>query len=187
MVILLFFNKSLYANEVLINKFDQDKLNGVKERITSLISMSFPELEEVDITIESFNSKEYFLKVRPLKSFLFGKSRYKLSISNQLFDGQNSAPGIDGILAHELTHITQYEKMKGKENKIFKLLWSQTKQKSVIKFERETDVEAIMRGYGPQLIDYRLWLYTKIPKDKVEKKKKEYLTPEEIQKIIDLK
>lgn len=53
-------------------------------------------------------------------------------------------------------------------------------------FERKADLEAIRRGYGPGLIEYRNWLYGKVPDKDLKKKMRNYFSPDEIALLIDV-
>jgi hypothetical protein len=55
-----------------------------------------------------------------------------------------------------------------------------------VRFERRADLEAIRRGFGAGLIDYRSWVYNNIPPSKIEQKKRNYFSPQEITAILDL-
>jgi len=45
-------------------------------------------------------------------------------------------------------------------------------------------LEAIKRGYGEGLKEYRLWLYGAVPAKSLPGKRKDYLSPEEIDAAI---
>jgi hypothetical protein len=52
------------------------------------------------------------------------------------------------------------------------------------RFERGTDLAAIRMGYGEGLIEYREWLYRQLNSTDREKRKKTYMTPEEIRDVM---
>jgi len=52
------------------------------------------------------------------------------------------------------------------------------------RFERGADLEAIALGYGPGLESYRTWLYRNVPPNRMEEKKRDYFSPEEIEAIL---
>src|SRR5262249_53007760 len=52
------------------------------------------------------------------------------------------------------------------------------------RFERWADLQAIARGYGEGLKEYRKWLYRSIPPESLEEKKRDYFSPEEIDQIL---
>ncbi len=47
-------------------------------------------------------------------------------------------------------------------------------------------MEAIKRGYGEGLSEYRKWLYQNIPAKDLKAKKRDYFSPEEIMLILDI-
>ena len=52
------------------------------------------------------------------------------------------------------------------------------------RFERGADLEAIALGYGPGLESFRTWLYRNVPASRMEEKKRDYFSPEEIEAIL---
>ena len=52
------------------------------------------------------------------------------------------------------------------------------------RFERAADLEAIWLGYGPGLESYRVWLYRNVPPSRMEEKRRDYFSPEEIEAIL---
>ena len=52
------------------------------------------------------------------------------------------------------------------------------------RFERKADLQIIALGYGPGLQSYREWLYRNIPASRMEEKKRDYFSPEEIAAIL---
>ena len=54
------------------------------------------------------------------------------------------------------------------------------------KFERKADLEAIARGYGEGLKQFREWLYQNVPQKELEEKKRDYFSPEEIDLIMKI-
>lgn len=92
--------------------------------------------------------------------------------------------GVKAILAHELSHVVYYTR--GKRIRLVGLVrLASGGYRS--KFERGTDVEAIRRGYGDGLKEYRRWLYQAVPAKALRGKKKDYLSPEEIDAAVALR
>ena len=52
------------------------------------------------------------------------------------------------------------------------------------RFERAMDREAIRRGYASGLKEYRQWLYTHVPADKLKAKLRDYSSPAEIDAAV---
>jgi hypothetical protein len=51
------------------------------------------------------------------------------------------------------------------------------------RFEKRVAVEALRRGYAQGLKQYRVWLYQHVTGRVLEEKKRDYLTPEEMDAI----
>lgn len=137
---------------------------------------AFPELEGVPIQIKALRSdSDYFQARFSISRFLtFRPMRYVLY--------QRDTPGLseagrEAILAHELAHIAYYRARRRVQLISLAALVSERKQ---AKFEKAADMEAIRRGYGAGLAEYRNWLYRHVPAPAAAKKRRVYLTPEEI-------
>ncbi len=52
------------------------------------------------------------------------------------------------------------------------------------KFERKTDLEILVRGFGEGLIEFRNWLYRNVPDDELKRKNWDYYSPDEIRLIL---
>jgi hypothetical protein len=81
------------------------------------------------------------------------------------------------IVAHELAHVTDYAR--GNRLHLFGLL-RLTNKNVMERFEKRADTEAVKRGYARGLKEYRLWLYEHVPAKTLAQKKKDYLSPDEI-------
>jgi len=86
-------------------------------------------------------------------------------------------------MAHELAHVSDLSR--GNRFRMFGMV-RLLSSGYMARFERKTDLEAIRRGFGPGLINYRNWLYAHTPPEKVARKKRNYFSPEEINKILEL-
>lgn len=85
---------------------------------------------------------------------------------------------VEAIIAHELFHIVDYA-TKG----VFALILLGLTYGAA--YERETDFRVVKLGYTEGLIAYRQWLYNLLPDEKaLEKKRKFYLTPEEMSEYL---
>ena len=143
----------------------------------------YPEIKTEKIRIKSFTSEENFFKARfSVSRFLtLQKMKHILYVNPQAFEKNLSAQALTGIIAHELAHISYYTR----KNRFQLLgLTRLISDDFTIEFERRADLTAIEKGFGAELILYRKWLYENIPPSKINVKKKNYFTPEEIEKII---
>jgi hypothetical protein len=110
--------------------------------------------------------------------------RYVIQVNPEVFMKNAPEEGVRSILAHELEHIVYYRgKNRGELLGLGNLL---TDKSFTAKFERKADLGAIGRGYGIGLRMYRDWLYLNIPSDKMDEKKRNYFSPEEIDLILSV-
>ena len=81
------------------------------------------------------------------------------------------------IIAHELAHVAYY----AKGNRLHLLgLWRFAGKGYRERFEKRADVEARRRGYAQGLKEYRIWLYEHVPPSALPEKRRNYLSPAEI-------
>jgi hypothetical protein len=106
--------------------------------------------------------------------------RYFVDVNPALLQEQAPPDGVCAILAHELVHVVSLSR----SNRIrrFGLVRLLSKGQTA-KFERRADLEAIHRGYGDGLKNYRTWVYLHIPPSKLQEKRRNYFSPEEITAI----
>jgi hypothetical protein len=84
------------------------------------------------------------------------------------------------IVAHELAHIAYY----AKSNRLHLLSLLRFPGKGFKeRFERRADLEALRRGYAQGLKVYRVWLYQHVPSRALAEKKRDYLSPDEIDRL----
>jgi hypothetical protein len=167
------------------NVFGQiDSVAITRQYVSEIIEKSFPELKNKKIEIKTFSSdSDYFQSRFTVGRFLtFRTLRYVIFVNPSVYERNAPENGIRAILAHEISHIAYYVR----KNRLQLLgLVALLGDDFTRKFERRTDLEAISRGYGLGLIAYRNWLYKNIPPKKLKAKKRNYMTPEEIE--IELK
>lgn len=148
--------------------------------ITEVKRESFPELLGLKIPLVDYKSKNYFFQASlSKKALLSGKKRYFLEVNPLLLSCPPSTEGLRAIIAHELAHFRDYETLSvtGLTKLGAHYLASQKFRRN---YERQTDMAALDLGHGPGLIEYRLWLYEKLSPKSLARKKRIYLTPEEI-------
>lgn len=156
----------------------------------TLIALSyFPELQDVPI-IFKYSKESTTMAARPIAITVFGKTRYRISINNQpdfkgiLLDDVPFNAQI-GIIAHELSHIIDYESRNfwGIMGITFRFL--DNKRKPL--FEKEIDKSTIERGLGWQLFDWAMFSMYESERATDEYKnfkRKTYMLPEEIKYLI---
>jgi len=106
--------------------------------------------------------------------------RYFVDVNPALFREQAPSDGVCAILAHELAHVVSLSR--GSRIRRLGLVRLLSKRQTT-KFERRADLDAIHRGYGDGLKNYRTWVYVHIPPNKLPEKRRNYFSPEEIAAI----
>ena len=81
---------------------------------------------------------------------------------------------------HELAHVVDYAN--GNRVRLLGLI-RLASPRFRERFETRTDVEALQRGYAQGLKQYRIWLYQHVSAGVLQEKRRDYLTPEEIDAI----
>jgi hypothetical protein len=145
-------------------------------------SASYPELQAADIRLRTFHDDaDYFRTGFSITRFLFvRKMRYFILVNPRAFELGAPEEGLRAIIAHELGHIHRFKKRN--RIRLFGLI-RLVSEGFTAEFERRTDMEAIVRGYGDGLKEYRRWLYRNVPAKKLEEKRRNYFSPEEIDAI----
>lgn len=161
-------------------------VDKTRKIVDELIESSFPVLKKETIKIEAFQSaNDYFKANFDLSRYAtFRKMQYKIEVNPAVFVRNAPEEGIRAILAHELAHVVYF---RGKNRAQLLGLGKLAADKSfTAKFERKADLEAIAAGYGEGLIAYRKWLYKNILPEKMEEKRRNYFSPEEIELILKI-
>jgi hypothetical protein len=153
--------------------------------VNELIGSSYPELRGVEIQFSIFRSDTDFFRTRfGLPQFLSGRRmRYLIRVNPEVDFLQAPEEGVRAILAHELAHILYFKA--GNRARLL-VLARLTSSGFTARFERWTDLQAISRGYGKGLKEYRKWLYQHVPERKIPEKLRNYFAPEEIDAILSL-
>ena len=141
-------------------------------------------VETTRLKVKIFHSSsDYFRSRFSFSRFLtFRRLHYVVFVNPQVFEKNAPASGIRAIIAHELAHAAYYRRHNRFE--LFGLVSLQSK-KFTARFERGADLQAIKRGCGAGLKEYREWLYQNIPATKIAAKKRSYFSPEEIDAILE--
>jgi hypothetical protein len=157
-----------------------------RERARMLIdeirAESFPELRDADLRVKTFSSdSDYFRSRLGLPQFFFGKMRCIIEVNPAAFDLDAPPSALRAIIAHEIAHSLYYKK----RNRVRLLGLVRLLSKDFTAgFERWADLQAISRGYGEGLREYRKWLYRNVPANRIDEKKRNYFSPEEIDAIL---
>ena len=151
--------------------------------VRDIIARSFPSLEGVDIRLKVFRSdSDYFRTSFSVVRFIAGvRMRYVVSVNPEWRRQGAPVEGVRSILAHELAHVDDLKR--GKRIRLFRLAGLLSWRRSA-RFERQADLNAILRDYSSGLKAYRAWLYEHIPLEKLAEKRRDYFSPEEIDAIV---
>lgn len=175
-----------FAEARTVSNNDQEKaaIAETTAIVEEIVNDSFPELKKARIKVKTFNSNaDYFRSRFSFTRFLtFRKLHYLILVNPKIYKNDAPKEGIRAIIAHELAHSAYY-----KRHNCFELLGLAALQSNsfTARFERGADLQAIKRGYGAGLKQYRLWLYKNIPAKNLRAKKRDYFSPEEIDIILE--
>ena len=157
-------------------------LDRARVLVKEIISVSYPELKGTAIQIKLFESESDYFKARfGVPQFLSGRMQYLVFVNPRVFDRGSPDRGVRAILAHELGHVLYFKTRN--RLKLLGLVRLASKA-STQRFERWADLQAISRGYGEGLKEYRQWVYENIPASKLAAKRLTYFSPEEIDAIL---
>lgn len=162
---------------------EHPRSNEFRLIVEKLLETKFTELKDKKIEMRKFeNEDRYFFYTFAEDALHPFKSRtYIIRVNEKIMNKPPDRDALEAILAHELQHLADYSKMN-----VFQLCFLVFQyeflknQKYIQKFERQTDLNVIAKGFEKGLMKYRIWLYKNIPADEIRKKKKNYYTPEEI-------
>lgn len=158
------------------------------ESVTQQLIHSHPEfdiLRNAIIEIKPIeNDKETFFK-----TFFSVSSRlrldkepiYRIFVNEGINECAPSYEATEAILSHELFHIKDYAERSNLGLIELGIIYL-TKG---AKYERATDLKSVHLGYGEGLIGYRRWIYSLLDEKGLKKKIRYYLTPEEIEEIMN--
>jgi hypothetical protein len=143
----------------------------------------FPELAKVQWRVRTFRSDSDYFRTRFSlgRFFFFRKMRYFVDVNPRLLALDPPPQGVCAILGHELSHVADMSR--GKRIRLLGLV-RLISAGFTAKFERRTDLQAIQRGFGPGLKDYRAWIYRNIPPTAVPRKERNYFSPTEIDDLL---
>lgn len=158
-------------------------VDEIKRVVAEVVRASYPELATAKISIKTFrSSSDYFRSQFSISRFLtFRRMHYVVLVNPRVLEKNVPADGIRAIIAHELAHAAYYRRHN--RFKLFGLINLESKSFRA-RFERVADLQAIGLGYGEGLKSYRKWLYRNIPPAKIEDKRRDYFSPEEIDLIL---
>lgn len=139
--------------------------------------------KKVNVTTYPIDSDEFFMVSNFKISRVIGKHNYRVGVNPKIFDLDISQEALVAVMAHELEHTLDY--IKGSFiGRIVPIGISLLTKKYRYRYERQTDLKTVLKGYGEGLIAYRNWQYLFLDKKALKVKKENYLTPAEIALIM---
>lgn len=170
-LLLLNLNVALAAS---FNSIDTDKIEVIQEKI--LKSSHYSSLKRVKLKTYLISNPDYFMESNFSFKRFFGVKNYRIGINPLIFRNGISDEALTGVMAHELVHTLDYEN-RGILSVGHQYLCNNHP------YERKTDLRVIFNGFGEELSEYKQWQYKLLSPKALKKKKKKYLTPEEIEFI----
>lgn len=155
----------------------QQRALSVIDRLTST---SFPELKGIPFELKRIKNPAVFLGTDiGIASVFSGPREYVLYLNTTLETQPISDLAFEGIMAHELIHFSDYEKMNALQLTVFYAQYLMSDD-FVAEYERKTDLQAFERGYAIGIKAFRNWLYEQISEEDKGIKENNYYTPEQI-------
>ena len=171
--------------------FDKLIVSGSLEESARIAIQYYPELKNVNIEVVYANTKTT-METRPVIGSLFSKQRkYKIFVDTfvennfGLLVSEVPLNAKIGLLGHEFAHILDYESKSNLE--IIKIGKTYLTKEDIRAYETIIDELTIQRGLGLYLkawADYIL-NQSKTSEEYKNYKRKNYLTPEEIQNSLN--
>lgn len=150
--------------------------------VDSVRGVSFPQLKDAGIELHEMQSDYVYFETRfTVSSFFQRRLSYVIMFNREALARQAPLDGLRAIVAHELAHIDYFNS----HSRMGLLgLVQLLRAPYAARFERSADLETIALGYGPGLESYRIWLYRNVPPERMEEKRRDYFSPEEIEAIL---
>jgi len=158
-------------------------IENTRALVEEIRRTSYPELAGAEIRIVLFNNPSDYFRTRfAIPQYMTGqRMRYILSVNPEVFNRNCPEIAIRAIIAHEIGHVLFFSQ----RNRLRLLGLVRLESKNYrAEFERWTDLQAISRGYGEGLKEYRRWLYQNVPQKSLAGKRRDYFSPEEIDAIL---
>ncbi|MFZ4715258.1 MAG: hypothetical protein ACOYL6_16165 [Bacteriovoracaceae bacterium] len=159
----------------------------VNDLLNEIRQVYFPELQTINISLKEFKSDAYFLQAQVDLDTLYkskSKRKYFVEINPDIYSCSPNTKALKAIIVHEMEHIKDYHSMSSANIVALGIKYTSSK-KFRARYERATDEKALSKGQGLGLIDYRLWIYSKLTAKQLKLKKLYYLSPEEIQTWLE--
>ena len=121
-------------------------MNNLEEIRDEVIRRGFPELMTENISIKYTQLKDAFLYCND-----FPKNGHHIKVDEEL--GNSPREVLIGGVAHEFAHLVDAEKRNTKGKVVDYILYNYLRTYRIA-VERDTDLQAIMRGFGTELLAF---------------------------------
>ncbi len=179
--LLLVTNVSAMGSQKSKNNLSHYETDLIHEAINSVVSKEKYNIrpEKLNFTITSIQDPKYFFHSNfKLTSLLTFRKKYCIRVNPQVFAYSISQDALIGVISHELIHTEDYD-THGILNTGIKYFQNR------VKYERTTDIKAVFKGFGEELIEYKTFQQQVLTPEVLKEKRKYYLTIEEVDFLID--
>lgn len=166
LIFLLIFVSSVRASDDLIERADNIS-EGIREKYSINGDI---EIFDGKVEMGAAEAKRY-----PLKGNM-------IILDSDRIDDINDFQLI-GLMAHEMAHLEYYSEMNWLQLAVFALKYALSGSYAT-SIERETDMKAIEKGYGKELLGYREYRISHSFGDELEFLQENYLSSDEIKDLI---
>jgi hypothetical protein len=139
-----------------------------------------PELAGHSIVLRPSGSSTVFFRADVTPGSVFRRADrrvHRVHYSRRLFDDPPPPEAVMAILDHELEHVRHYTELGGLRLVGFGLDYAVG---GAARYERGTDAHPVALGCAEGLAAYRRWLYARLSPRQERRKRRLYLTPEEL-------
>jgi Zn-dependent protease with chaperone function len=160
---------------------------ALRARVAAVRAASFPGLAGADLRVEFFDDPvdraRATVRFSPRSP---GLRAYVVELNRSLCADAPPPRALDAVLAHELSHLADYRGRSVASLVSLGLTYLLAPAGArVTAYERATDEAAVRAGYAEGLKEYRLWLYPRLTPAQAALKRRQYLTPEELDARLD--
>jgi hypothetical protein len=157
--------------------------------LREIIAEAYPELNDITLTTGNFSESDSFFQSNFEPLSLFSEQPiYRIEVNPRIWLLNLPPLALKAVLAHELAHTRDYHLGKNAGvNRLQNVLCVINQLRfyeSLRKYEHRTDLQAIFRGYGKGLKQYREWLYPHLNAEELVRKQEIYYSPVEIEALM---
>ncbi len=157
--------------------------------LREIIAEAYPELKDITLTTGNFSESDSFFQSNFEPLSLFSEQPiYRIEVNPRIWLLSLPPSALKAVLAHELAHTRDYHLGKNagvhRVQNVLCVINQLRLYESLRKYEHRTDLQAIFRGYGLGLKQYREWLYPLLNAEALARKQEVYYTPVEIEALM---